>query len=59
MGLPIGRVNARSGRVCMFVCANVHAPFLSKAPYLTFLGTVLPPASTDSKLKVYSMHSGV
>jgi len=34
MGLPTGRVNARSGRVCMFVCANVHAPFLCKAPYL-------------------------
>ena len=34
MGLPTGRVNARSGRVCMFVCANVHAPFLSKAPYI-------------------------
>jgi len=33
MGLPAARVNARSGRVCMFVCANVHAPFLSKAPY--------------------------
>jgi len=33
IGLPAARVNARSGRVCMFVCANVHAPFLSKAPY--------------------------
>jgi len=33
MGLPTGRGNARSGRVCMFVCANLHAPFLSKAPY--------------------------
>ena len=33
MGLPAARVNARSGRVCMFVCANVHAPFLGKAPY--------------------------
>jgi len=32
MGLPTGRDKARSGRVCMFVCANVHAPFLSKAP---------------------------
>ena len=32
MGLPTGRVNTRSGRVCMFVRANVHAPFLSKAP---------------------------
>jgi len=33
MGLPTGRVNARSGQVCMLVCANVHARFLSKAPY--------------------------
>jgi len=33
MRLPTGRVNARSGRVCMFNCANVHATFLSKAPY--------------------------
>jgi len=33
MGIPTGRVNARSGRVCMFVCANVHSTFLSKAPY--------------------------
>jgi len=33
MGLPAARVNARSGRVCIFVCANVHAPFLGKAPY--------------------------
>jgi len=33
MGHPTGRVNARSGRVCVFVCANVHATFLSKAPY--------------------------
>jgi len=28
MGLPIAHINARSGRVCIFVCANVHAPFL-------------------------------
>jgi len=34
MGLHAARVNAHSGRVCMFVCANAHAPFLSKAPYL-------------------------
>jgi len=39
MGLPTARVNARSGRVCMFVCANVHAPFLSKAPYTFSLKT--------------------
>jgi len=25
MGLPTGQVNSRSGRVCMFVCANMHA----------------------------------
>jgi len=33
MGLPTGRVKERSGRVFMFVCANVHATFLSKEPY--------------------------
>jgi len=32
MDLPTARVHARSGRVCMFVCANVHTPFLSEAP---------------------------
>jgi len=30
MRLPTGRVNARSGQVCMVFFTNVHAPFLSK-----------------------------
>jgi len=33
MGLLAARVDARNGRVCTFVCANVHAPFFRKAPY--------------------------
>jgi len=48
MGLPTGRVNARSGRVCMFVCANVHATFLSKAPYKTL--RCISPIKTDRKI---------
>jgi len=53
MGLPTGRVNARSGRVCMFACANVHAPFLSKAPYWTPLFHNVRPNGYGLRFALY------
>ena len=49
MGLPTARVNARSGRVCMFVCANVHAPFLSKAPYVLLIPALSGLSDTHTR----------
>jgi len=65
MGLPTGRVNARSGRVCMFVCANVLAPFLSKdhaffGPVTSTLHIIADPRIlsqwTESDWRTDSLH---